>query len=317
MTAMSPATVFRILLIDDTPAIHDDFRKVLTPDITPAPQIEALATAIFGAASATPPPSRFELDSAAQGQTGLALAQDALTEGRPYAVAFVDMRMPPGWDGLETIRRLWGADPHLQVVICTAYSDHSWSVITERLGQSDNLLILKKPFDHIEVLQITHALTRKWSLAREIAAHMAGLDDRLRAAEEGFTAAFEANPIAQAIVSLERRRILAINPAFEKTLGLGNVEAASLTFDSGERFFDPAHWKTLLAHLATGAAIDDHTCVFRATPESPPRPLLCSARPLTIRGERCSIWVLRDATGQIESASRSHPAVTTVTATAA
>src|SRR2546423_8156397 len=126
-------STFRILIIDDMPAIHEDFRKILTPNSVTNSQVDTLAAAIFGQASPTPPSIRFELESAAQGQTGLALVQDALAESRPFSVAFVDMRMPPGWDGLETIRRLWAVDPHLQIVICTAYSDHSWSAITARL----------------------------------------------------------------------------------------------------------------------------------------------------------------------------------------
>jgi len=111
---------------------------------------------------------RFELDYAYQGQAALVLVQMARQEGRPYAVAFVDMRMPPGWDGLETIERLWEADGRLQVVICTAYSDHSWADIAARLGTSDRFLILRKPFDPIEVQQIAASLTRKWELGRDI-----------------------------------------------------------------------------------------------------------------------------------------------------
>ena len=95
---------------------------------------------------------------------------------RPYAMAFVDVRMPPGWDGVETITHLWKAYPHLQTVICTAYSDYSWTDIQRRLGHSDNLLILKKPFDNIEVIQLAHTLTRKWLLSRQVEAKMADLD---------------------------------------------------------------------------------------------------------------------------------------------
>jgi DNA-binding NarL/FixJ family response regulator len=75
-------------------------------------------------------------------------------------LAFVDGRMPPGWDGIETIRHLWQECPDIQVVLCTAYSDYSWQDIRRVLGESDSLLILKKPFDNVEVLQLSHALTR-------------------------------------------------------------------------------------------------------------------------------------------------------------
>src|SRR5206468_403202 len=81
--------------------------------------------------------------------------------------AFVDMRMPPGWDGVETIQRIWRIAPDLQMVICTAYSDYSWDEIATTIGQSDNLVILKKPFDPIEVLQLAQALTRKWQLNQQ------------------------------------------------------------------------------------------------------------------------------------------------------
>ncbi len=72
------------------------------------------------------------------------------------------MRMPPGWDGLETIEHLWKADPDVQVVVCSAHSDYDWADFFERLGHSDKLLVLKKPFEPIEVLQCASALTRKW-----------------------------------------------------------------------------------------------------------------------------------------------------------
>jgi len=104
------------------------------------------------------------MESAYQGEEALAKVLHAQQLGRPYAVAFVDMRMPPGWDGVETITRLWVADPDLQVVICTAYSDYSWEEILRQLGKRNSLAVLKKPFDNIEVAQLCETLTRKWSL---------------------------------------------------------------------------------------------------------------------------------------------------------
>jgi signal transduction histidine kinase len=98
---------------------------------------------------------------------GLSLVKAALDDHRPYAVAFVDVRMPPGWDGIETITRLWQADPELQVVICTAFSDHSWSDLMARLAPADRLLILRKPFDGVEIRQMAHALAVKWTLRQE------------------------------------------------------------------------------------------------------------------------------------------------------
>ena len=72
--------------------------------------------------------------------------------------------MPPGWDGVETFQEIWQVDPYIQMVICTAYSDYSWDETIKKLGESENLLILKKPFDVIEVRQLAYSLSRKWKI---------------------------------------------------------------------------------------------------------------------------------------------------------
>lgn len=156
----------RVLVIDDNPAIHEDFRKILSPS-TGIGELADAAAAFFG--EATPAVSTgldVVVDVASQGEEGHALVCKSIANGEPYALAFVDMRMPPGWDGLTTIEALWMEDPELQVVICSAYSDHSWSEIQERLGQTDRLLILKKPFENAEVLQLTLTLLEKRHLSR-------------------------------------------------------------------------------------------------------------------------------------------------------
>ncbi|HRI37401.1 MAG TPA: ATP-binding protein [Nitrospira sp.] len=165
----------RILVIDDNVLIHDDFRKILQPG-SEADHLDEVRAVVFGGTPPLKPLIRFELDCVDQGQAALALAQKARQEDRPYAVVFVDMRMPPGWDGLETIEHLWAVDPEIQAVICTAYTDHSWEEIIERLGSDDRLLILQKPFSSVEVSQLAMSLTTKWNLARQ--AHQ-----RLQAAE--------------------------------------------------------------------------------------------------------------------------------------
>src|SRR5437879_7222061 len=120
---------------------------------------------LFGGGQSAPTVS-YQLDAAYQGQEAVELVQRRLAEGEHYALAFIDMRMPPGWDGVQTVEQLWRVDPDVQVIICTAYSDYSWEQILERLGANDRLLILKKPFDTAEVCQLALALTEKWQLAR-------------------------------------------------------------------------------------------------------------------------------------------------------
>ncbi len=153
---------YRILVIDDNPAIHDDFRKVLTPEVANRALEETRAKFFSSQASSDSPSIQFDIDCAEQGQIGHAMVQHAIQKNTPYAVAFVDMRMPPGWDGVETIDQIWKIDPHLQMVICTAYSDHDWEQVLQKLPNHDQLLILRKPFESIEVRQLATSLAKRW-----------------------------------------------------------------------------------------------------------------------------------------------------------
>jgi len=171
MTTDAKNQNLRVLVIDDNPDIHTDFRKILQTKAAEESFTEA-RSALFGDPPLSEVLGQFELDCADQGQAGLTMLQLARSEGRPYAVAFVDMRMPPGWDGMETIEHLWKEDPELQVVICTAYSDQPWNEVMKRIGGNDKLLILQKPFNSIEVSQLATALCRKWDLAHEVAGQL-------------------------------------------------------------------------------------------------------------------------------------------------
>jgi two-component system NtrC family sensor kinase len=170
----------RVLIIDDNESIHADFRKIIGGSSGRAAVLDYAAEALFGEASPTVQHLGFAIDSAHQGQEGLTRVQQSIEQGRRYALAFVDIRMPPGWDGIETVRRIWDIDNALQVVICTAYSDYSWSEMVKVLGETDRWLILKKPFDNIEVRQIASALVAKWNLAQKADRTMQDLTEMVR-----------------------------------------------------------------------------------------------------------------------------------------
>ena len=183
----------RILLIDDTLSIHEDFKKIFAGE-----DDEGLAssrTELFGTADTAPKLDAFIIESAFQGREALQRVEAACAEGFPYAMAFVDMRMPPGWDGVETIERIWAVYPDLQVVFCTAYSDYTLEDMIARLGRTDRFVLLKKPFDNVEARQLANALTEKWRLAHELRQQLARLEQlvegrtaELRAANEGLAA---------------------------------------------------------------------------------------------------------------------------------
>ncbi|TDU69322.1 PAS domain S-box-containing protein [Prosthecobacter fusiformis] len=176
MTAFFPELHQRILVVDDNRAIHDDFRKILGPPSAEESDLEDIEARIFG----KPQKLWYEIDCASQGAEALQKVEQALAEGRPYSMAFIDVRMPPGWDGIETTGRLWEVSPGLQVVICTAYSDCSWEEMQARIQPQDRLVILKKPFDRIEVQQLANALTAKWRLAESATLKMDDLDRLVR-----------------------------------------------------------------------------------------------------------------------------------------
>jgi CheY-like chemotaxis protein len=173
-----------LLVVDDNPTIHEDFQKILLRAGAPGETRDTLADledTVFEEETPSEAGGAFELDSAYQGEAALEKVCAALHEGRPYPIAFVDMRMPPGLDGVETIRHLWEVDPRLQVVICTAYSDYSWESILKQLSRHDNMMILKKPFDNIEVAQIVRVLLSKWLLTCQVEQ----LSETLRAVRAG------------------------------------------------------------------------------------------------------------------------------------
>jgi predicted signal transduction protein with EAL and GGDEF domain len=158
----------RILVVDDNRSIHDDFRNILSAEDRGHAELDELHQELFGT-QASDAAGAFEIDSAYQGEEAIERVRDARAAGKPYALAFVDVRMPPGLDGVRTTARLLEEDEELSVVICSAYSDHSWDEMADTLGKTDRVLILKKPFDTIEVRQLAHALQTRWELARMVA----------------------------------------------------------------------------------------------------------------------------------------------------
>jgi two-component system cell cycle sensor histidine kinase/response regulator CckA len=215
----------RIISVDDTPEMHELYRKVLISD-------EAEKGLPF-----------FELDCAGQGREALEMVIRAREAGRPYVVAFVDMRMPPGWDGIETIERLWKADPDLQVVICTAFIDFSTNDIMSRLHRADQLLLLKKPFDDIEVKLLAFALSEKWRLAREAQSHFDNLEalikertqeleqsiSMIKASENEYRLLFESNPTPIYTYDQETLAFLAVNEAAVRHYGYTKDEFLKMT----------------------------------------------------------------------------------------
>jgi PAS domain S-box-containing protein len=325
MTRPAPEILPRILIVDDNSAIHDDFRKILGNKSDAQSRLEDVEATLFGEGSTVTDRIGFRIDSAFQGKEALALVQEALDEGDPYVMAFVDVRMPPGWDGIETLERVWQCAPELQAVICTAYSDYSWDDMTRRLGHSDNLLILKKPFETVEVLQLAHALTHKSVLARQAKLRMEDLDamvrqrtkelvvanenlqqeihervriqEELRVSEERFSNAFRSSPLPMAIQTSTDYHFLDANPSFLQLSGyteeeLAQIDAQKVQFwsrsaDSGSNVFLP------------GGRHRNQSCLFHRR-DGTTRQTLLSTEPLSLGGKPCLLLIVEDITDQLK-----------------
>lgn len=211
----------RILIVDDTESIHDDFRSILSPCAETTATLSDTRAALLGASRARPERVSFELVSAYSGSEALELVRQGVETKSPFSMAFVDVRMPPGWDGVKTLERIWEIDPTLQAVICTAFSDYSWDDMIDRFGNTDRLLILRKPFDNMEVRQLASALTRKWQLEHDAQTQMQHLSDLVRERTKAITQARDELLVVNE--KLEAARVAAEEASQAKSAFLANI----------------------------------------------------------------------------------------------
>lgn len=210
----------RVLVIDDNSAIHEDFKRTLTSSVAEN-QLDLEEAMLFGDEVLDSSAPEFRLDFAHQGQEGHKMVKEALAIGDPYSLAFVDMRMPPGWDGLQTIHHLWREDDALEVVICSAYSDHSWKSLLTEFGHTDRFLIVKKPFDTAEISQVTLALTRKWALRRQAKLKLSDMNRLVGERTHELESAYV--ELESAMVELKKAKVSAERANLSKSTFLANM----------------------------------------------------------------------------------------------
>ena len=158
----SPSTRATLLIVDDEESIHVAYRKSLAGKPVAQQKLDTLTERLLGCSTSVTDDPTFSLCHAYGGEEGIQLAQELYDKQEPVAAAFVDMRMPPGIDGVQTVAGIWRVDPRVQVVICTAYSDFTWDRTIELLGRSDGLHLLRKPFDPFQVRRFAAVLAKKW-----------------------------------------------------------------------------------------------------------------------------------------------------------
>ncbi len=156
---------WRIIAIDDDASVHDTYNAIFHQQVVDELDDIGLLIGIEREDEYTDA-SRFELENALSGQEGLQKVLQAHEEGNPYAVIFLDMRMPGGWDGLKTAEKIREHDEDVRIILITAYMDYELTDIRERIGV--NFQFLTKPVNAQELMQLTLSLAMQWSQAREL-----------------------------------------------------------------------------------------------------------------------------------------------------
>ncbi len=154
----------RILVIDDEIEVRDSISLILAPSSLRDNQIQHFASDLFDDAPASFTTAyervEFTVDQAANGAAGVELVRAAASANRPYAAAFVDIRMP-GWDGLETVQHIRRFDLSVEVIFLTAYCDHTIEEIIRQAGPQVGYHL--KPFAPDEIKQIATRAVYNWS----------------------------------------------------------------------------------------------------------------------------------------------------------
>jgi diguanylate cyclase len=221
----------RILIVDDNKDIHEDIKYILNAPISKFEYMETqlLKNELFGEEDAKIKNSpyslvrsiQYKIDDAYQGEEAIKMVETAKLEGYPYSLIFMDVRMPPGIDGIQSIGHIWEMEPCTEVVICTAYSDYSWDQILSKLGQNDHLLFLKKPFDNVSVKQIALSLTTKWNLQRQNRLHIENLESEVEIRTQELKTVIEKLTVEMSLRE-EREKQLAYSAHYDSLTGLLN-----------------------------------------------------------------------------------------------
>jgi diguanylate cyclase (GGDEF)-like protein len=260
----------RILIVDDEPAMHESYRRSFAPQRSEGGDaLGDMAAELFGDDTTAPvaDAANFALTHMNQGLDAVAAVETALAAGTPYAVAFIDVRMPPGIDGRETAMRIRALDPEINLVIVTGYSDFSPIEISKVAGPADKIFYIAKPFEVAEIVQTATALAKRWEVDRELAAARATLASQVVQLEEqgAELAANESRAIHMAThdsLTDAPNRLAFLRALAERVKRDGPFATA---------MFDLDRFKTIndtLGHLAGDALIRDICATLqRAAPE--------------------------------------------------
>jgi len=221
----------RILAVDDEKNILGVYQTCLMPRRTEEKRgasLKELAARLFETTAAVPPPAAFDLVTCSQGDEAVETVRKALADERPFQVVFLDVRMPPGPDGIWAAAEIRKLDPHIEIVIVTGYSDVPTEELVQRVPPADKLLYLQKPLHPQEIWQFATALVSKWHTERRRqearAAEQRRTHEAIQEREERFRLLTDHTPVSIQGYDTEGR-VLYWNKAAERIFGYTAAEA--------------------------------------------------------------------------------------------
>lgn len=244
MKKQYPSTQYRILIVDDSKPIHEDFRSILIKKEEYDAEYHQLEKdlSIHEASSSRTSklPLNFQLDHAYQGLEAIKMVDEAEKSGWPYAVIFLDVRMPPGIDGIKTATKIWKNHPDIEIVICTAHSDYTLDEIVDKVGLTDQMMFITKPFDSTMIIQMSLALTKKWMLNQRTKNYIKKMEQTQTVLYEGKHNAETANKSKSeflANMSHELRTPLHGILGFS-TMGVNKITQEKISLEEASIYFD-------------------------------------------------------------------------------
>ena len=224
----------RILVVDDEPAILSLYQETLQPKSNP---------------------NHFDLTLCSQAEEALDAFRIAVEEGKPFAVTFLDLRMPPGPDGIWLAERIRALDPYTEIVMVTGYSDTSTTPdkIASRVPPTDKLLYLQKPFHNLEIQHFAASLSTKWLGEIELRKIRNDLEGRI---EQRTTELIKLNEqLKQDIVRREsaEAEVQSTLDKLRSAMG-GIVQAMALTVERRDPY--TAGHQRRVSDLARGVAVE-------------------------------------------------------------
>lgn len=220
----------RILIVDDQDEIHEDFKEILRPGVVGASTDDLAAAFLVEKEGSFLP--EFELLHATSGEEAYEIIKAGRESGRPIAVAYIDIRMPPGMDGIDTIHRVRTVDRSIEIVAMTAYTDKPLVEIIRDMELMHKLLYIRKPFAREVIQQITLSLVEKWNIEHALAENRT----QLTASHQRLEAVINATGDAMAMYD-ETDRLVFANQGYEELFGLSQDELQETTpLELAERF---------------------------------------------------------------------------------